>query len=195
LWEFGHVAWFQERWVLRHLCGQPPLWDRADGLYDSTAIAHARRWHLPLPPRQQTLDYMQRVLDRVLDSLGPNQPEEQERYFHLLTLFHEDMHDEAFVYTRQTLGYPSPPGVPDPPPGGKPCFDDVEIPGGTHWLGSSKETGFVFDNEKWAHLRRGRRLPAARTVEPGGLGLASAGRGATAALLGARRVTLAAAQL
>jgi iron(II)-dependent oxidoreductase len=152
LWEFGHVAWFQERWLLRHLRGQPPLWDRADDLYDSTAIAHARRWRLPLPSRQGTLDYMQRVLDRVLDSLGPNEPGEQDRYFHLLTLFHEDMHDEAFVYTRQTLGYPPPPKVPDPPPGGKPCSEDVEIPGGRHWLGSPKETGFVFDNEKWAHL-------------------------------------------
>src|SRR5262249_21787138 len=25
LWEFGHVAWFQERWALRHLRGQPPV--------------------------------------------------------------------------------------------------------------------------------------------------------------------------
>ncbi|MCI0465152.1 MAG: ergothioneine biosynthesis protein EgtB [Gemmataceae bacterium] len=152
LWEFGHVAWFQERWLLRHLRGWPPLWDRADDLYDSTAIAHVHRWRLPLPSRQGTLDYMQRVFDRVLDSLGPNEPEGAETYFHLLTLFHEDMHDEAFVYTRQTLGYPPPPGVPDPPAGGDTCFADVEIPSGMHWLGSTKETPFVFDNEKWAHL-------------------------------------------
>src|SRR4051812_16884717 len=25
LWEIGHVAWFQERWVLRHACGRAPL--------------------------------------------------------------------------------------------------------------------------------------------------------------------------
>ena len=24
LWEFGHVAWFQEKWVLRHLRRPPP---------------------------------------------------------------------------------------------------------------------------------------------------------------------------
>ena len=31
------------------------------------------------------------------------------RYFYLLALFHEDMHNEAFMYTRQTLAYPGPP--------------------------------------------------------------------------------------
>src|SRR5262249_41352014 len=29
-------------------------------------------------------------------------------YFVLLSVFHEDMHTEAFTYTRQTLGYPAP---------------------------------------------------------------------------------------
>jgi iron(II)-dependent oxidoreductase len=151
LWEFGHVAWFQEKWALRHLRGQPPLWDQADQLYDSAAIPHDRRWHLPLPSRQGTLDYLQRVLDGVLASLGPNEPDEQQTYFHLLSLFHEDMHAEAFVYTRQTLGYPAPPGVPDPPGGGEACSADVEIDGGTHALGSGKDALFVFDNEKWEH--------------------------------------------
>jgi gamma-glutamyl hercynylcysteine S-oxide synthase len=125
-------------------------------LYDSAAVPHARRWHLPLPSREGTLDYMQRVLDRVLSFLGPNEPDGDEAYFHLLPLFHEDMHDEAFVYTRQTLGYPPPPvgegpngrgpgGTPGPWPG------DVEVPGGTYRLGAESGSVFVFDNEKWAH--------------------------------------------
>src|SRR5690349_10347629 len=25
VWEIGHVGWFQEKWVLRHARGQPPL--------------------------------------------------------------------------------------------------------------------------------------------------------------------------
>ncbi len=153
LWEFGHVAWFQERWALRHLRGQSPLWAQADELYDSAAIAHARRWHLPLPSRQGTLDYLQRVLDRVLRSLGAGDLDEREAYFHLLPVFHEDMHAEAFVYTRQTLGYAAPPvaagaaaiATPGPWPG------DVEIPGGSCTLGAEPGGSFVFDNEKWAH--------------------------------------------
>ena len=49
LWEIGHVAWFQEKWVLRHVCQQKPVRKDADLLYDSIAIAHDIRWDLPLP--------------------------------------------------------------------------------------------------------------------------------------------------
>jgi len=32
VWELGHVAWFQEYWVLRHVLGQPAIHDGADDL-------------------------------------------------------------------------------------------------------------------------------------------------------------------
>src|SRR3990172_6583831 len=35
LWEIGHVGWFQERWILRHLDEADPLLADADRLYDS----------------------------------------------------------------------------------------------------------------------------------------------------------------
>src|ERR671936_2286470 len=58
LWEIGHVAWFQEKWVLRHALGRPPLRSDADALWDSAAIAHDTRWELPLPRREETIGYM-----------------------------------------------------------------------------------------------------------------------------------------
>src|SRR6516225_3861718 len=64
LWEIGHVAWFQEKWVLRRE-GAASVRDDADTLYDSAAIPHDVRWDLLLPPRSATLDYVQRVQDRV----------------------------------------------------------------------------------------------------------------------------------
>src|SRR5229473_7386478 len=57
LWEIGHAAWFQEKWVLRHANGRPPLRADADALYDSAAVAHDTRWGLPLS-REPTLRYM-----------------------------------------------------------------------------------------------------------------------------------------
>ena len=30
LWEIGHVAWFQEKWVVRYACGLPPVRTDAD---------------------------------------------------------------------------------------------------------------------------------------------------------------------
>ncbi|HKB36743.1 MAG TPA: selenoneine synthase SenA [Gemmataceae bacterium] len=106
LWEIGHVAWFQEKWVLRHARGRALLRQDADVLYDSAAVGHDTRWDLPLPSRDETLAYMDRVKECVLDELTRGDPDLI--YFVLLSVFHEDMHTEAFTYTRQTLGYPAP---------------------------------------------------------------------------------------
>ncbi|MGH7362733.1 MAG: selenoneine synthase SenA [Candidatus Methylomirabilales bacterium] len=166
LWEIGHMAWFQEKWVLRYASRQEPIRKDGDALYDSAAIPHDTRWDLPLPSREETLAYMREVRDRVLERLQNREPGDEEIYFILLSIFHEDMHAEAFTYTRQTLGY-SPPrlaglprgerkGGPQEPTGlaelrGGPLPGDVEIPGGSFLLGATPEAPFVFDNEKWAH--------------------------------------------
>ncbi len=153
LWEAGHVAWFQEKWVLRHAAGQPPIRADADALYDSSAVPHDTRWDLPLPSPEQTLRYLGQVRDRVLERLWQREPTPEERYFVLLSVFHEDMHEEAFAYTRQTLGYPPPAVGPADHPGngGGPLPGDVEVPGGPFLLGATPDEPFVFDNEKWAH--------------------------------------------
>jgi iron(II)-dependent oxidoreductase len=154
LWEIGHVAWFHERWVLRHLRHQNPIIEEGDLLYNSAEVAHDTRWELQLPSRDKTLEYMRLVMDRTIDKLGSHDPSGEETYFHLLGTFHEDMHTEAFTYTRQTLGYPAPrlnlPSHPVDTQGG-PCPGDAEIPGGTLMLGATGDFPFVFDNEKWAH--------------------------------------------
>ena len=108
LWEIGHMAWFQENWILRHYCNKPPLRADGDSLYDSSNVHHDTRWSLPLPSRQGTLDYMQQVLDHVIDQLQRREPGEVATYFSLLSTFHEDMHTEALTYTRQTHGYTAP---------------------------------------------------------------------------------------
>lgn len=150
LWELGHVAWFQERWCLRELHGCAPLRADADALYDSSAIAHDHRWRLALPRRAATLEYAARVLDEVERAFS-SAPTRAERDLHLLALFHEDMHGEAFVYTRQTHGYAPPPGAAPHAIGGGAYPGDAEIPGGLVQIGARPGDEFVFDNEQWAH--------------------------------------------
>ena len=151
-WELGHVAWFQEYWTLRRARGAGPIRDDGDALYDSSRVAHATRWTLPLPGRAGTLAYLDETLARCLEAAKDG----GDLYSHHLALFHEDMHDEAFTYTRQTLGYPAPPfatlehraaGA----LGGGPLPGDVEVPGARFMLGATEREPFVFDNEKWAH--------------------------------------------
>lgn len=151
-WEIGHVAWFQEKWVLRHVLGRQPLLANADALYDSSAIPHDVRWDLPLPSRSATVDNLCRTRDLVLATLQGGEPTAAQRYFNLLSTFHEDMHDEAFTYTRQTLGCCAP-TLSDalaPPPLAGPLPGDAKVPGGRFPLGAVEDGHFVFDNEKWA---------------------------------------------
>lgn len=168
-WEVGHLAWFQEFWVLRHLGSQPPILKNGDELYDSARVAHDTRWDLPLPERDETLAYMRQVLEQVIDRTNygnhglKDEEGNDEDYFLNLVLLHEQMHDEAITYTRQTLSY-APPAMgaalkqsdfaeqdPSLIQTGYYLTDDAEIPGGEFILGSNREQGFVFDNEQLAH--------------------------------------------
>ena len=155
LWEIGHVAWFHEFFVLRGLDRREPFIENADPLYDSMKVAHDTRWDLPLPDLKTTLAYMERVRDALCDRLESNGATASVRnsYFTRLTLHHEDMHDEAFTWTRQTLGYDAPEFGLEMPAGLEtgPLPGDVEVPGGVHILGATGDEPFIFDNEKWGH--------------------------------------------
>jgi iron(II)-dependent oxidoreductase len=156
LWELGHVAWFQERWCLRLRPDESlsaSLLEGSDALYDSAKVAHDERWDLPLPELSRTLDFQERVLEGVLARLDREPEDPWLAYFVQLAIFHEDMHAEAFHYTRQTLAYTDPFGREASPAAGKgeEARGDAELPGGTYMIGASRNSGFHFDNEKWAH--------------------------------------------
>ncbi len=121
------------------------------------------------------------------------------------------MHTEAFTYTRQTLGYPAPAigSAPSPRlPADRARWVTPRSRAGVSFLGAAPADGFCFDNEKWGHpvevqpfriartavsnarlcrLRGRRRLPATRTVGPGGLAMAHRQRASTIPSTGAAR--------
>lgn len=158
LWELGHLGFFHDHFALRELYGMPhyQIAD-AERLYDSSSIAHDDRWALPLPSREETLDYLARVQQAMLERLPDGEASPAQSYVYQLTTLHEDMHGEAFLYTRQTLGDPAP-DLGTPPddisaaPGHEPSagalIGDADIPGGRHRLGSDDSVPFRFDNEK-----------------------------------------------
>ncbi len=59
-WELGHVAFFYEVFLLRLLDQIEPLMEGAENFYDSFKVDHDDHWSLPLPSREETLDYMHR---------------------------------------------------------------------------------------------------------------------------------------
>ncbi len=152
LWEIGHTAYFYEYWILRRHLGLEPVFDTVDNLYDSITIDHDDRWSLPLPDPDATLAYMEEVRRLVREQVENGGPDPRRDYLLEYAIYHEDMHTEAFTYTRQTLEYPAPAigAVAREQLQGR-LDGDVEIPGGVFQLGASPGGGFVFDNEKWAH--------------------------------------------
>lgn len=153
-WELGHIAWFGEFWILRgphtvdaqgrvHAARAPRV-AGPDDIFDSSLLPHAQRWEVPLPTRAELLDRLEHQLDACLAAL-PAGDDDAALYFHRLVLFHEDMHGEAFAWTRATLGLPAPEGLELPfLPEAKP----LATPGGTLLLGPAPGThGFHFDNE------------------------------------------------
>lgn len=170
LWEWGHVAWFQEWWTLRHPTPYggirsvssgagfaDSLLPGADAFYNSSEVAHASRWALALPSLQLTCTYLEEVLSASLQALqkAPNEGDDA-LYFWRLALMHEDMHNEASRYMAQALGLALPQSLSlgtgrqalaIAQPAGP---DSLELPAQLCTVGHHGP-GFAFDNELAAH--------------------------------------------
>jgi len=161
LWEFGHVGWFSELWIHRHgdkqnssiLCG-------SDQFYDSSNVAHSARWKIELPDHEQTRNFLVNVYEKT-QALLKHDIDAKAAYFIQLALYHQDMHNEAFSYTRQSVGYALPLAL-------KQRFDqkknvadalnqslastgDIYFEACSIDIGAERGKGFFFDNEKWSH--------------------------------------------
>jgi ergothioneine biosynthesis protein EgtB len=161
LWELGHVGWFQEWWIARNPQrglgvradpGAPrtaSLLPQSDQWYDSSSVAHRRRWELPLPGSEATADYLERTLGRTLELLDalPEDAGDDDLYFFRLAVVHEQMHAEAAVYMGQGLGIPLRESRAPAPAATR---GELALPGGRFVLGAP-ERGFAFDNELGVH--------------------------------------------
>jgi ergothioneine biosynthesis protein EgtB len=161
LWEIGHIGWCEEFWLARNpqrLLGvradpdalRPASWlPGADDFYNSSKVAHARRWALPLPDAAGTLAYLAAIREQSLALLDASGEGDDDLYFFRLAIAHEDMHSEAWVYMAQNLGIP----LAIPAPAALPVNKEISVAGGEWQLGYSG-AGFAFDNELPAHVLR-----------------------------------------
>jgi ergothioneine biosynthesis protein EgtB len=164
LWELGHVAWFQERWIGRNLqrargvqcdsmqAGLASIESNADRWWDSDQVAHDLRWTLDLPRVESCRAYLLDTLESTLELLEKAGDDDDALYFYRLCLFHEDMHAEAFSYMAQTLGLPLDKPLQaafTPPP--MTLRAPLLVPATTWQMGSAGGAGFSFDNERAAH--------------------------------------------
>jgi len=167
LWEIGHVAWFQEHWLLVENLGQDYSLPAASDRFDSRSVPHEARWHLEIPDRSEIMDWLAAVEQRSLTAWACGQIGGDALEALMLSILHQDMHNEAWSYQRQTLGYARPRSRMELE--GREGFDaacaesggwdgelpaeardvegDVRFEEGSIQLGSCSDGGFHFDNE------------------------------------------------
>ena len=122
-WEFCHVAWFSERWILRNKERNEgdsanlntilnpdenikTYFKDADKLFDSSSIAHSDRWTIELPMELELIKYLEDTLSKIILQIEREKPlTNNECYFYRLSLAHEYMHLEAFIMTARNLGF------------------------------------------------------------------------------------------
>jgi gamma-glutamyl hercynylcysteine S-oxide synthase len=154
LWELGHVGWFEEFWIARnserHLgtrarleaARAAPRLAGADGLYDSSTVAHTRRWRSSLPDAQRTRAGLSQIRQRTLALLRNAGDTDDALYFFRLVLMHEAMHHEAGLMIAQGLGLPAS----DAGPALVPLRSELAVSGEALNVGAD-DGGFAFDNE------------------------------------------------
>lgn len=157
VWEGGHAAFFLEVFLLRPWLGRAPLMPGLDPVWDSFEIDHEDRWQPGVvPDKAATLAYMGAVRDAVLECLATRPLTLADLYLYKYGIFHQHMHIESMIWSRQTLGYPPPPFVEAAasPPAGDPDDGDARVPAGRYRIGMPADVadfagnGFAFDNEK-----------------------------------------------
>ncbi|MCH7868889.1 MAG: ergothioneine biosynthesis protein EgtB [Myxococcales bacterium] len=159
-WELGHIGFFFDSFLLSELDSVPTSFKNGTDFFDSFEVDHVDRWSLDLPPRNETLAYLDAIKRRALERLAGHEPTARESYHYQLAIHHESMHAEALAWTRQTMGYACPSIELQSPvrstvPGGQ-HPGDVRVDAQTFRLGAEpardgEAQRFVFDNEKWAH--------------------------------------------
>lgn len=161
VWDLGHIAHFEEVWLLENIDGDTPGREGLRGMYDPFRNPRATRAGLDLPRRRDAFAYMGAVRERVLrrlaslDLAGAASRLLNDGFVFRMVLQHEYQHDETILQTlqlKQGTPYPAPRavGLPAGPSDGSGDDAMVRVEGGRFLLGTDDESE-AYDNERPAH--------------------------------------------
>jgi iron(II)-dependent oxidoreductase len=155
VWDLGHIAAFEDLWLVHRQGGEPMLRRELAGVYDAFETPRAERGDLPYLRPDGAREYLAEVRSRALALAAERGV--GDGTLHELVIRHEHQHNETML---QTLGLarldyapaappatPARNGGPAPGDGG---LDMVEVPAGRFALGAPA-SGFAYDNERPRH--------------------------------------------
>ena len=106
VWDYAHIAYFEELWLLRTVKGDPPISDLHDEVYDAFRHERSERSGLPILRPAAARAYAEDVRSRALDALehidldAPNALLRNGFVFGLVVQ-HELQHQETMLQTLQ----------------------------------------------------------------------------------------------
>ncbi|HWC08590.1 MAG TPA: SUMF1/EgtB/PvdO family nonheme iron enzyme [Solirubrobacterales bacterium] len=156
-WDLGHIANFEELWLVRTIGGREPLHGELGHFYDAIENPRKTRGELPILRDAELRSYLDEVRERALEVLatveiGPDQEDRLLRggFVYEMLLAHELQHQETMLQLLQLVdGYELslPLGTAAVAADGA---ETIALPAGTYEVGAPPE-GFAYDNERGRH--------------------------------------------
>jgi len=155
-WDLGHIANFEELWLVQTVGGREPLRGELGRFYDAIENPRKTRGELPILRDAELRSYLADVRERTLEVLDEveigNEADNallRGGFVYEMLLAHELQHNETMLQLLQLVnGYEPPPGpAPEPVPPGP---EAIAVEGGEHEIGA-RPTGFAYDNERPRH--------------------------------------------
>ena len=160
VWDLGHIAAYEELWLVCRLTGGESLHPELQAAYDAFETPRPQRTKIRLLDEPGCRDYLERVRERTLESLAatdldPDGPQLTSGGFVFeMVAEHEAQHTETVLQTLQMHadGTYRPPRRRDVP-GGRDTNDErIFVAGGSFGMGAP-DGGFAYDCERPRHDR------------------------------------------
>jgi iron(II)-dependent oxidoreductase len=156
VWDLGHIAAFEDLWIVHRHGGRPLLREDLMEVYDAFETPRAGRGELPFLDPAPARRYLDAVRERSLEVTAERGV--GDGLIHELVLRHEQQHGETMLQTLALArldGYRlrharsgNAPGTPAAT--GLTGLELIEIPAGPCTLGAA-DHGFAYDNERPRH--------------------------------------------
>jgi iron(II)-dependent oxidoreductase len=157
IWDLGHIANFEELWLVQRIGGRGPLRGDLGELYDAIEQPRKIRGELPILRADEVRPYMEQVRERTLEvlegiQLDPEDPLLADGFIYEMLLAHEHQHNETMLQLLQMVERYEPVEVDEGPAdehiSAGPAM--VLVAGGSHAIGAP-DVGFAYDNERPRH--------------------------------------------
>jgi gamma-glutamyl hercynylcysteine S-oxide synthase len=157
-WDLGHIANFEELWLVQTIGDREPMRGELGRLYDAIENPRKIRNELPILRGPELRSYMAGVRDRTLDVLDgldletTDDPLLRDGFVYELIVAHEHQHNETMLQLLQMVESYEPVRR-DPGPASEPVPDGPEmvlVEGGPVEIGAGP-AGFAYDNERPRH--------------------------------------------